>query len=181
MKKSLLAFAAAMALATAASVSMPSKAEAQVFVYEGARYCFYFDGWHGPGWYRCGYRLRTGLGWGGEYGWHGWRHAGWERRRHHGGDVNVRIRSGSNAPAATTTTRSRTTTTIRSGDNMRRGANVRGEFSTRSGANVRGRGEMRSTTGQGRSGAVQGGGKVEMKAAPNAGPARKMEGEQKKP
>lgn len=96
MRKSLLAFAAATALATIASIAVPTKADAQVFVYDGARYCFYFDGWHGAGWYRCGYRLRTGLGWGGEYGFRGWRHSGWERRghRHGGGDVNIRIRSG---------------------------------------------------------------------------------------
>jgi hypothetical protein len=25
--------------------------------------CFYPDGWHGPGFYRCGYRLRAGEGW----------------------------------------------------------------------------------------------------------------------
>ena len=27
----------------------------RVYVHEGRRYCFYFDGWHGPGWYRCGF------------------------------------------------------------------------------------------------------------------------------
>ncbi len=85
MKKTLIAFAAATALASVASVSMPTKADAQVFVYQDARYCFYFDGWHGPGWYRCGYSWRDGLGWGGVYGWHGWRNYSWERRghRHH--------------------------------------------------------------------------------------------------
>jgi hypothetical protein len=41
------------------------------FSWHGYRYCFYFDGWHGPGWYRCGYRLRRGHGWGGGPGWHG--------------------------------------------------------------------------------------------------------------
>ncbi len=25
--------------------------------------CFYTDGWHGPGFYRCGFRVRTGEGW----------------------------------------------------------------------------------------------------------------------
>ena len=25
--------------------------------------CFYLDGWRGPGFYRCGFRLRRGLGW----------------------------------------------------------------------------------------------------------------------
>ena len=28
--------------------------------------CFYFDGWHGPGLYQCGYRLRVNEGWVGE-------------------------------------------------------------------------------------------------------------------
>lgn len=48
--------------------------KAQVFVYSGRRYCFYIDGWHGPGWYRCGFAWRRGLGWGGVYGWNEWRH-----------------------------------------------------------------------------------------------------------
>src|SRR4029450_10542290 len=26
----------------------------RVYVHEGNRYCFYFNGWHGSGWYRCG-------------------------------------------------------------------------------------------------------------------------------
>lgn len=163
MKKTIIAFAAATALAAIASVATPTRAEAQVFVYEGARYCFYFDGWRGAGWYRCGYRLRTGLGWGGAYGWHGWRHAGWERRghRHGGADVNVRIRSGERDGV---TTRSRTTTTIRSGDQRQMRSGEQRQMRTRSG------GEMRATTGQGRSGIqMQGRGNVEMKAGPSGG------------
>jgi hypothetical protein len=39
----------------------------------GRQYCWYPDGWKGPGWYWCGYRLRVGFGWGGPAGWHGWR------------------------------------------------------------------------------------------------------------
>src|SRR5262245_43763019 len=42
----------------------------------GREYCWYPSGWHGPGWYWCGYRLRVGLGWGGPAGWHGWAHRG---------------------------------------------------------------------------------------------------------
>ncbi len=38
------------------------------------RHCFYVDGWHGPGWYRCGYHHRKGYGWGGPAGWNGWSH-----------------------------------------------------------------------------------------------------------
>jgi hypothetical protein len=44
--------------------------------WQGRQYCFYDDGWHGAGWYRCGYRLRVGFGWGGPVGWHGWRQTG---------------------------------------------------------------------------------------------------------
>jgi hypothetical protein len=44
------------------------------YVYAGHRHCWYADGWHGPGWYWCGYRLRRGFGWGGEEGYRGWRH-----------------------------------------------------------------------------------------------------------
>jgi len=40
--------------------------------WRGRSYCFYFDGWNGPGWYRCGWRHRRGMGWGGPMGWRGW-------------------------------------------------------------------------------------------------------------
>jgi hypothetical protein len=43
------------------------------YVWGGRRYCWYDDGWRGPGWYQCGYRLRRGFGWGGPMGWQGWR------------------------------------------------------------------------------------------------------------
>jgi hypothetical protein len=46
--------------------------KAQYFI-DGRRYCWYWDGWHGPGWYWCGYAWRRGFGWGGGHGWHGWR------------------------------------------------------------------------------------------------------------
>ncbi|HET7384942.1 MAG TPA: hypothetical protein VFJ59_20475, partial [Pseudolabrys sp.] len=42
--------------------------KAAVYIVEGRPYCFYFDGWHGAGWYRCGFAHRRNLGWGGEYG-----------------------------------------------------------------------------------------------------------------
>src|SRR5215204_3738282 len=60
----------------------------QIVYWDGRRYCWYDDGWQGPGWYWCGYRWRTGLGWGGGYGWQGWRggHRGGHReiRRYEG-------------------------------------------------------------------------------------------------
>jgi hypothetical protein len=49
------------------------------FVWGGRRYCWYNTGWRGPGWYRCGFRWRRGLGWGGPVGWHGWRRPGVHR------------------------------------------------------------------------------------------------------
>jgi hypothetical protein len=64
---------------------------AQFYLYGGRRYCWYDDGWHGPGFYWCGYRWRHGYGWGGPWGWHGWHHGYrhrpvWHRSyRHHGG------------------------------------------------------------------------------------------------
>jgi hypothetical protein len=42
------------------------------YFYGGREYCWYLDGWHGPGYYYCGYAWRRGLGWGGGYGWRGW-------------------------------------------------------------------------------------------------------------
>ena len=46
------------------------------FIFGGQNYCWYDDGWRGPGWYWCGYANRSGLGWGGGGGWHGWRRGG---------------------------------------------------------------------------------------------------------
>jgi hypothetical protein len=43
------------------------------FRWGGYDYCWYDDGWRGPGWYWCGYAYRTGFGWGGPLGWNGWR------------------------------------------------------------------------------------------------------------
>ncbi len=58
------------------------------FFWGGQNYCWYPVGWHGPGYYWCGYAWRRGYGWGGGRGWgrgHGWggHHGGWGG--HHGG------------------------------------------------------------------------------------------------
>jgi hypothetical protein len=61
------------------------------YVWAGRGYCWYGDGWKGSGWYRCGYASRSGQGWGGPQGWHGWywqgpngpRHWGHHGSRHH--------------------------------------------------------------------------------------------------
>ena len=43
------------------------------FFYDGRNYCWYDDGWQGPGFYLCGFAWNEGYGWGGGYGWNGWR------------------------------------------------------------------------------------------------------------
>jgi hypothetical protein len=57
------------------------------FLFGGRQYCWYDDGWRGPGWYWCGYAQRSGFGWGGGFGWHGWRggHRGGGGGHHGGG------------------------------------------------------------------------------------------------
>jgi hypothetical protein len=46
------------------------------FVFGGHKHCWYAEGWHGPGWYWCGYAddKHKGRGWGGPEGYHGWKH-----------------------------------------------------------------------------------------------------------
>ncbi len=58
----------------AASRTLNPVQDVQAFYWDGRRYCWYDDGWQGPGWYVCDYGpWVTGLWWGGGYGWHGWR------------------------------------------------------------------------------------------------------------
>lgn len=89
MRKSILTLAAiaAAAFAYGKADAMPlggigqaadslSAVEKTQFVYLGRNYCWYPDGWHGPGFYWCGYAWRSGFGWGGPLGWRGWRHGG---------------------------------------------------------------------------------------------------------
>jgi hypothetical protein len=84
-----LALGLALALGAATSLGGPAQAgvsgsafiaplsdqllplEKAQFVLNGRNYCWYDDGWQGPGWYWCGYAYRTGYGWGGGYGWNG--------------------------------------------------------------------------------------------------------------
>jgi hypothetical protein len=43
------------------------------YFYNGHNYCWYYDGWQGPGWYWCGYAWRRGYGWGSPvWGWNSW-------------------------------------------------------------------------------------------------------------
>ena len=64
-----------------AAVQSQSMIDQVQYRWAGREYCWYEDGWHGTGWYWCGYRLRRGLGWGGPAGWHGWRYGGEIRER----------------------------------------------------------------------------------------------------
>jgi apolipoprotein N-acyltransferase len=59
--------------------------ETAQFIYNGRQYCWYEDGWRGPGWYWCGQAYHEGVGWGGAYGWNGWRtvHSGGYRHGAH--------------------------------------------------------------------------------------------------
>ena len=43
---------------------------------QNVAFCFYLDGWNGPGLYDCGFRHRRGLG------WHGRREEHGDRDRH---------------------------------------------------------------------------------------------------
>ncbi len=83
-------FLTGLALAIAAGIALPlaGAAEAAIggalpssqilpvekaqFFFGGQNYCWYDDGWQGPGWYWCGYAWNNGQGWGGGEGWHGW-------------------------------------------------------------------------------------------------------------
>lgn len=83
MKAFFVAAAAAVALTAGATPPAASAYTLQVtpvqfgfYLYGGHQYCFYGDGWHGPGWYWCGYGARRGYGWGGVEGWRGWDRSG---------------------------------------------------------------------------------------------------------
>ena len=109
-----------------------------IYVVDGRRYCFYFNGWHGPGWYRCGFAFRRGLGWGGVYGWRGWEYGPAARRFGRGG---ITIREGSRQRDRMTIRDGsrREGTTVREGSTFREGTSSRDGASTREGATTRGR------------------------------------------
>ncbi len=45
---------------------------AQYYRFDDQNYCWYAQGWQGPGWYLCGDEWDIGVGWGGPYGWNRW-------------------------------------------------------------------------------------------------------------
>jgi hypothetical protein len=129
--------------------------QAQPFVFEGHSYCWSDDGWRGPGWYRCGYEFRRGLGWGGPRGWRGW-----------GGGVEFRERRGTTGRGGAEI-RERGGTTGRGGEiRERSGTTGRGgaEIRERSGTTGRGGAEIREQGGASKGGgninAPRGGGDV---------------------
>jgi hypothetical protein len=92
MRKFILLTVSAMSLAAAGSL-MADRARAAPFAdelrgaaplgniekvqfYGGHQYCWYLLGWHGPGWYWCGFADHAGFGWGGGEGWRGFHHEG---------------------------------------------------------------------------------------------------------
>jgi hypothetical protein len=97
MRKLLAALGVSTALMASAALPLASAAEAAMaysgvgadvlqhqvapvektqFFWGGNNYCWYDEGWQGPGWYWCGYAWNRGFGWGGPFGWHGWRRGG---------------------------------------------------------------------------------------------------------
>ena len=58
--------------------------ESQYYTFDDNDYCWYDEGWQGPGWYWCDYEWESGVGWGGPYGWNGWG-GGHHRPRHRHG------------------------------------------------------------------------------------------------
>ena len=144
--------------------------KAAVYIVEGRPYCFYFDGWHGAGWYRCGFAHRRNLGWGGEYGWQGWSYGPAEKRYGHSGTT---VREGTTARSKSTV-REKTegpSKTVGGGTTIREGTTVRSKSTVREktegpSKDVGGATTIRrSTTGAG----SQGGGEIKGGAAPTGG------------
>ena len=118
-----------------------------VFIIEGDRYCFYFRGWHGPGWYRCGFAWRRNLGWGGEYGWQSWSYGPAERRYGHGGAT---VRGTIEGPSKN----------VEGGTTIRRSPPVTG---SKGGGEIKEGGQMQKNA------APPGGGQMQKSAAPVGG------------
>jgi hypothetical protein len=127
----------------------------RVYVHEGRRYCFYFDGWHGPGWYRCGFAWRQGIGWGGVYGWNSWSYGPYERRHHHHGNWQDHRRGDRIGVESGSTTRSRSSVESRTRTRTTTGVQSNTRVQSTTG---QGNGRMRSTTGRGGADVHSGGG-----------------------
>ncbi|MGA2494867.1 MAG: hypothetical protein ABSF67_18320 [Roseiarcus sp.] len=76
-----LAGSAQAAMGGALSSTQVLPVEQAQFFFLGHNFCWYDDGWQGPGWYWCGYAWNNGYGWGGGEGWHGWSRGQWHGNR----------------------------------------------------------------------------------------------------
>ena len=153
--------------------------KAAVYIVEGRPYCFYFDGWHGAGWYRCGFAHRRNLGWGGVYGWQGWSYGPAEKRYGHRGTIvreGATVRSRSYGHPGTTvregtTVRSRSTVRERTeGPNRNAGGNTTIRRST-TGSESQGGAEIKGGAAPSGGRNVQGGAQVGAKAHDGGGKA----------
>jgi hypothetical protein len=155
---------------TGAESGLVDQVAVRVYVHEGRRYCFYFDGWHGPGWYRCGFAWREGIGWGGVYGWNSWTYGPYERRHHRHGDWQDHRRGDRVGVESGSTTRSRSSVETRSRNRATTNSGIQSNTRVRGESNTR----VRSTTGRGgadvQGGArIQGGGNANPSTGGNAG------------
>jgi hypothetical protein len=74
--------------APASNMKRVAPVEEALFIHRGVAYCWYPNGWRGPGFYQCGWAWRSGRGWGGGWGWNGWGggwSSGWNGRGWHRG------------------------------------------------------------------------------------------------
>ena len=76
-----LAGAAQAAMGGALPSTQVLPVEQAQFFFLGHNFCWYDDGWQGPGWYWCNYAWRSGYGWGGGDGWRGWNRGQWHGHR----------------------------------------------------------------------------------------------------
>ena len=128
-----------------------SMVEQVQYRFAGREYCFYDDGWRGPGWYWCGYRLRTGFGWGGPMGWHSW-----NVEREHRGNVGVVERGGRDAYVE----RGGRTVERRGATEVRPGMRTQGTVGANERGVTTGRGEIGARTTIGHAGGNVAGGNI---------------------
>lgn len=138
----------------------------EVHVFHGRPFCFYFDGWHGAGWYRCGWAWRRGLGWGGVYGWNDWEYGPAARRFGH---VGGRFRSGERGYSRGEIG---VGTTGQGGMRMHdrgAGAAIEGGRGGRDRIGTTGQGGMRTNSGGSMQGGPSGGGGAAARGGPSVG------------